>query len=83
MHTLAAGAPWQSPPLPRFAACDWGEIVGLLVLLFAMRDDIAQVPVVQVATHIWWESRKHLLDLGKEQESAWTGSELGPEQGVI
>lgn len=32
-----------------------------------MRDDVAQVPVVQVATHIWREGRKHLLDLEKGQ----------------
>ena len=30
-----------------------------------MRDDVTQVPVVQIATHIWRESGKHLLDLGK------------------
>lgn len=32
-----------------------------------MRDDVAQVPVVQITTHIWRESRKHLLDLEKGQ----------------
>ena len=73
---LAAGAP-QRPPLsptpgPVFAAseCVYGVGVGvggpLLVLLFAMRDDVTQVPIVQIATHIWRESSKHLLDLGKE-----------------
>lgn len=42
-------------------------IPGLLVLLLTVCDDIAQVLVVQVTTHIWRESRKHLLDLEKEQ----------------
>lgn len=46
-----------------------------LVLLLSMRDDIAQVPVVQVAVHIWWESRKHLLDL-----EVGAGSQAGPGQ---
>ena len=58
--------------LPGFAASECvgglggGRVHGLrLVLLFAMRDDVTQVPVVQIATHIWRESSKHLLDLGK------------------
>lgn len=44
----------------------WGGFPGLLVLLLSMRDDVTQVLVIQVTARIWWESRKHLLDLGKE-----------------
>lgn len=32
-----------------------------------MRDDVTQVLVIQVTARIWRESRKHLLDLGKEE----------------
>lgn len=54
-----------------------GRVRGLhLVLLFTMCDDVTQVPVVQIATHIWRESGKHLLDLGK-------GLGVSPDQGRV
>lgn len=60
-----------------------GRVRGLrLVLLFAMRDDVTQVPVVQIATHIWWESGKHLLDLGKEPGVSLDQGRMGSEPGV-
>ena len=62
------GARGAGAPPPCLLPLNVAGVPGrLLVLLFAVRDDVAQVPVVQVAAHIWWESRKHLLDLGKEQ----------------
>lgn len=58
-----------------------GKAHDLLVLLFTMCDDVAQVPVVQVATHIWWESSKHLLDLGKGQGVSLDQGQMGARAG--
>lgn len=64
----AGGSPGVAPKTPReFATSECvGGFPGLLVLLLSMRDDVTQVLVIQVTARIWWESRKHLLDLGKE-----------------
>lgn len=72
LQGLLNGRPSPPPPapclLPLNVCMGWGGAVGgpLLVLLFAMRDDVTQLPMVQIATHIWREGSKHLLDLGKE-----------------
>lgn len=51
----------------------------LLVLGVTMRDDIANVLVVYIATHIGRESRPHVLDLVKDCKIASpTGSLLSP-----
>ena len=83
---LSNSHPFHPSPLellPLNVWVRWGGPVAvhrlLLVFFFAVRDDIAQVPVVQVATHIWWESCKHLLDLGKELGVSLDRARWGPE----
>ena len=39
-----------------------------LVLLFAVRDDVDEVFVIQVARHIWREGCEHLVDLPGESQ---------------